>query len=134
MKQERSIGAVVFHDDEFLMLKYGLGHWGLVKGHVEEGESDEETIRRELEEETGITDAEIINGFEEEIHYFYKHEGRTISKTVTYLLIKVNSNEVRLSYEHTDYKWLPYEEALRLVTHASVKELIKKAMAFISSN
>ncbi len=134
MKYERSVGAVVFYDGEFLILKYGLGHWGLVKGNVEAGESEQDTVLRELKEETGITDAKIMPGFKETIHYYYTWEGERISKTVTYFLIKSETKNVTLSYEHDDYKWLPYEEAIKQVTHANVKKVLKKAKEYLSSH
>jgi bis(5'-nucleosidyl)-tetraphosphatase len=65
IKEEKSIAAVVYNQNEYLLLKYGLGHWEFVKGHIEKGETEKETIMRELEEETGITDASIIEGFKE---------------------------------------------------------------------
>ena len=46
MIKEYSVGAVVYNADQFLILKYGLRHWGLVKGHKEEGETDEENRGR----------------------------------------------------------------------------------------
>lgn len=127
MKNEYSIGAVVYNGNEFLILKYGMGHWGLVKGNVEKGEDKKETILRELEEETGIKDAEIMDNFEEKTEYYYTLKGEKIHKRVTYLLLSVNTKEVKLSYEHTDYKWLPFEEAIAQLDYDDVKKALTKA-------
>ena len=127
MRIERSIGAVVFNGKECLVLKYGMGHWGLVKGNVEKGENKHETILRELEEETGIKEAEIIGDFEEITEYYYSFKGEKIHKTVIYLLLKVNTKEVTLSYEHDDFKWLSFNDAINQVDFANVKNVIKKA-------
>ncbi len=132
MKYEKSVGAVVFKENKYLLLKYGMGHWGLVKGNVEKGESKEETIIRELYEETGIKDAEIIEGFNEAIDYYYTFKGERIHKFVNYLLIKSNEKKIKLSYEHDDYKWLSFDEAIEQVDFKNIKKVLKKAHQFIS--
>ncbi|MBD3312769.1 NUDIX domain-containing protein [archaeon] len=131
VKSEESVGAVVYHDDEFLLLEYGKGkHWGFVKGHIEGNETKKETILRELEEETGITDAEIINGFNESIGYYFKRR-ELVSKKVTYFLIKTGSKKVKISYEHSSFKWLPYEKALKKLSFENTKRLLRRAREFL---
>jgi 8-oxo-dGTP pyrophosphatase MutT (NUDIX family) len=133
MKNEYSIAAVVIHEKKFLLLKYELGHWGFVKGNKEKGETPEDTIMRELKEETGIKDAQIIENFEHKYDYYYKLKGNTIHKFVKCLLIKSKSKEIQLSYEHVDYEWLSFEEALKRLSHKNTKEILKKAKKFLSS-
>ena len=130
VKEEFSVAAVVYHEDEYLLLKYGLGHWEFVKGHKEENESDQQTILRELEEETGITDAAIINGFNEKYDYFFTFNSQRIHKDVRCYLIKSNTKDVKLSYEHEDYVWLPIREAINRVTFNNAKNLLRKADSF----
>lgn len=134
MKAEYSIGAVVFNANQFLLLKYGLGHWDLVKGHKEKGETDEETIFRELKEETGITKAQILKGFESSFSYYYKFKGNSFHKTVKCYLIKSNVKEIKLSYEHDDYIWLPYDEAIKKATHDGPKDMIRKAKKYLKNS
>ena len=46
MPFERSGGAILFHKEKgFLLLKYGWGHWGFVKGNIEEGGSVDLSVR-----------------------------------------------------------------------------------------
>jgi len=134
MPRERSCGAVVFRKNgsvEYLLLHYEAGHWDFVKGQVEEGETEEETARRELLEETGITDAQFIQDFREKISYFYRREGKTIYKEVIFLLVEAKWSEVTLSYEHIGYAWLPYEEALKRLTFKNAKDVLRKAHGFL---
>ncbi|MCK9277247.1 MAG: NUDIX domain-containing protein [Methanoculleus sp.] len=130
MAKERSYGAVVVRRDtdlQYLILQYGAGHWDLVKGHGMRGESEEETVLRELEEETGITRATFIPGFREEIHYFFQRRGHTVYKEVAYYLIETPEEAVTLSDEHVAYQWLPYDEALRAITFGNSKRVVGKA-------
>jgi len=130
MAKEKSYGAVVVRRDtvlQYLILQYGAGHWDLVKGHGIRGESEEETVLRELEEETGITRATFIPGFREEIHYFFQRRGHTVYKEVAYYLIETPEEAVTLSDEHVAYQWLPYDEALRAITFGNSKRVVGKA-------
>jgi len=130
---EKSCGAVIFKDGKYLLLKYGWGHWGFVKGHIEEGENIEETLFREAEEEAGIKrdDLILIDGFREKISYFYTKDGRRIYKEVIYLLAESKTFDVRLSYEHTAYEWLDYENALKKITYENDRSVLRKAHEFL---
>ena len=134
MKEEHSIAAVVYYEDQYLLLKYGLGHWGFVKGHKEKGETNEETILRELEEETGITDAIIIGDFKKDFDYYFKFKGDKIHKSVTCYLIESKTREVIISYEHENYIWLPIEKALKQATFDNSKNILRKAVAYRKGN
>ncbi|MFX0032094.1 MAG: bis(5'-nucleosyl)-tetraphosphatase [Candidatus Hodarchaeota archaeon] len=134
VKEEHSIAAIVYSNNEYLLLKYGLGHWEFVKGHKEANETDEETILRELKEETSITDAEIIKGFKEKYEYNFTFRNQKIHKLVSCYLIKSNTKKVKLSYEHDDFKWLPFHKAIKQLTFNNSKKLLKKAETFRTSS
>lgn len=135
MFQEKSCGAVVFikKDTEvnFLLLHYEAGHWDFVKGNVEPGESEKATVLRELQEETGIVDAQFIEGFKEKIEYFYRRQGATIHKQVIFFLIETHTEKVELSFEHVGYTWLDYEHAMEKLTFKSAKDVLQKAHEFL---
>jgi len=131
---ERSCGAVVFRQNgevEYLLLHYEAGHWDYVKGQVEPNEGEKDTVLRELKEETGITDARFVEGFREEISYFYRREGKTVYKQVVFFLIETKEGNVMLSYEHVGYQWLNYETAMEKLTFASAKKVLAKADGFL---
>ena len=71
------------------------GLYNGVGGHIERGEDILTAAQRELQEETGLEEVKLIEGFKEEIKYFFKWEGKTIFKTVTFYLIETKSKEVR---------------------------------------
>ena len=134
MPLEKSSGAIVFKREEgevyYLLLLYEWGHWGFPKGNIEEGESLEETARREIKEETGL-EVDFIEGFKEWIKYFYKIDDRNVFKIATYLLAEAKGKEVTLSHEHDDYEWLKFNEAVKRLNFDNAKEVLKKANNFL---
>lgn len=131
----RSAGAVVFRLNPkgqplYLLLHHTLGHWDFPKGTIEKGEKTEETIRREVGEESGITSVDFVPGFKETMHYFFQWEGKKVSKWVVYLLAQTKEEKVKLSFEHDDFAWLPFEEAYQRITFANSKEVLRKAHRF----
>lgn len=138
MPVEKSAGAVVFRKEGkiplYLLLRYEAGHWDFPKGNIEKGESIEETVRREIKEETGIEDVEFLEGFQTEIKYFYRSKGENIFKIVIFLLASTETDKVKISFEHLGYQWLPYEEALKEITFKNAKEILKKANNFLAEH
>ena len=135
MKKEISAGVVVFRRTEkgvlYLLLKYGWGHWGFIKGHIEPGEKDIDTVKREAFEEAGLSDLKFIFGFREKIEYEYFFRRERRHKTVYYYLAETKQENVRLSYEHKDYAWLPFEDALKRITYDNDREVLRKAHRYL---
>jgi 8-oxo-dGTP pyrophosphatase MutT (NUDIX family) len=145
MPKETSAGAVVFRKQNneiyYLLLHYEAGHWGFPKGHIEKGESEEKAARREVKEETGLEDIKIIKGFKEYIKYIFrdiyglkeeeKKKAPWIFKIVIYYLAETKTKEIKISFEHIGYEWLPYEEALKRLTFKNAKEILTKANKFL---
>jgi len=148
MPKEQSAGAIVFRKENdvnyYLLLHYGSGHWEFPKGHIEKGESEEETVRREIFEETGINDLKIIPGFKKYIKYFFRQykenvsdedrkKGKTpwIFKLVTFFVAETKQKEIKISSEHTGFLWLPIEQAIKKTTFKNSKKLLKEANDFI---
>lgn len=147
---EVSAGAVVFRCESdgtrrFLLLQYRHRHWDFPKGHVEAGETIEMAARRETEEETGLTGLRLVSGFHRKVHFFYtakgtererrRKEGRAllIFKTVHFFLAEsLETIPVRLSEEHLDGVWLPFERAIERATFDNAKSLLRLAQAVLS--
>ena len=135
MPKEKSCGAVVFiqHKEgiRYLLLHYEAGHWDFPKGHQEKNEKEEMTAAREIKEETGIEDIELVDGFREVMAYFYKRGGETIHKEVVFFLVQSATEKVTISKEHIGYGWLGYEHAFKRLTFNNSKELLRKANQFL---
>ncbi len=142
MPQERSFGSVIIRREEneiLYLLLYKKAHdhysemWDFPRGLIEKGEQPEETAKREIKEETGIIEIKFIEGFKEKIKWFYKKEGKTISKEAVYFLAETRTQEIKISNEHNNYKWCTYEEALKLITYKNTKNILEKAQNFLNS-
>ena len=137
MGTEKSAGIVLFRNDsdknEFLLLNYPQGHWDFVKGKIERNETSHETALRETKEETGITNIEFVDGFEESVEYDFRFKKEDIHKKVIFFLAKTNEKNIKLSHEHNDYLWLEYNDALKKTTFENAKNVLTKANEFLSS-
>jgi len=135
MREQKSTGIVLFRNDsgknEFLLLNYPQGHWDFIKGKVEEGETPHETALRETKEETGISDIEFIDGFEESVEYDFRFKNEDIHKKVIFFLAKTNEKKISLSHEHNDFVWLEYDNALKKTTFRNAKNVLSKANEFL---
>ena len=132
MKREKSCGAVIFRAENtgrnYLILTSTLGHTTLCKGHVEGGETEHETAVREIMEETGLT-VDFVDGFREVITYSPR-PGRM--KDVVFFLAQVSGGEpVCQPEEVAAIRFLPFGEALAALTHASDRDTLQKAHAFL---
>ena len=107
---EKSVGGVIFRRNGenimYLLLKYRSGHWDFPKGHVEADESEEETLRREVVEETGLSDLLIVPEFRAKKRYFYraKHDERIERKKAGRF---INIFKKVIFYFHNNRLYLP---------------------------
>ena len=133
----KSAGIVLFRNNsgknEFLLLNYPQGHWDFVKGKIEQNETSHETALRETKEETGITNIEFVDGFEESVEYDFRFKKEDIHKKVIFFLAKTDEKNIKLSHEHNDYLWLEYNDALKKTTFENAKNVLTKANEFLSS-
>jgi len=136
MSKEKSCGAVIFKKQKdgyfkYLLLHYEAGHWDFPKGNQEKNETEEQTVIREIKEETGIEGIEFVQEFKETINYFYKKGDETVYKEVVFYLVEASTEIVELSFEHIGYAWLSYENAYKKLTFNNSKELLRKANQFL---
>ena len=134
MKEEVSAGIILLNDinnRKFLLLNYPSKHWDFVKGKMEKDETHHETALRETKEETGISDVEFIEGFKEEIEYYFYADDQEIHKRVIFFLGKTKTIDIILSHEHLDFIWLDFSDALDKITYKNAKNLLKKSIEFL---
>jgi bis(5'-nucleosidyl)-tetraphosphatase len=135
MENEKSCGAVVFirkeKQIEFLIIQQNVNiYWGYPKGHVIEGESEEETAQREVKEETGL-EIEIQPRFRHRIEY--KPRPDIIKEVIFFLGEAKNKNVIVDKSEIQSYQWVTFQEGREKVTHDVSKALLEEAYRQIIS-
>ncbi len=135
MKQEKSCGAIVWRKNsnkiEFLLLKHKNGeHWAFPKGHVEKNETELETAKREILEETSLSPV-IDENFRESVSYSPK---KNVIKEVVYFSALCESGE--FSAQEIEIKkiiWADYDKALKKITFENDIKIFKKHFEFLKS-
>ena len=133
---ESSCGAVVFRDIKgevkYLLIKNRrAAHWGFPKGHIEQGETLEQTALREVLEETGLH-LNIIDGFS--CVSKYKIRDR-IDKMVTIFVGTTSDTSTVIQREEIeDFIWLTYDKAMNLLRFENDKNILESAYNFLNEN
>jgi 8-oxo-dGTP pyrophosphatase MutT (NUDIX family) len=134
--QEISAGGVVLRGEQVVVIvptrraPDGSRVLALPKGHVDPGENALQAAEREVREETGVS-VELIRELGE-VRYWYRRDGRTIPKAVTFYLFSYLSGDTA---DHDDEveeaRWIDLQEARTALTHAAEREMIERALAYL---
>ena len=135
--KEMSYGfVVVYHaedGDRFLVVRQHA-NWSLPKGHIEEGEDPLTCARRELFEETGITDIEIVPNISFYEEYMFDRNGVATKKENIYFLCFVKHEDTRPQEgEILECRFVSYEEAMDLFVFENPKRILAEAIKALKS-
>jgi len=131
MPIETSAGAVVFYRGE--QIEYLLlfsSYWGFPKGHIESGEDEHAAALREVREEAGL-DVTILDGFRQVDAYTFLKKGQPIDKRSVYFVAQATHRDARLSHEHSDMVWLPFDQALARLGYEGGRQILRQANEFL---
>lgn len=133
---ETSAGGVVVSNDRTMVAligrldRRGRLLWSLPKGHIEEGETPEQTAVREVSEETGIL-GDIIRPLGT-IDYWFVADRRRIHKTVHHFLMTERGGELSDDdVEVTEVAWVPIEELEERLAYADERRLVLRALELL---
>ncbi len=130
---ESSCGAVVFRniagETRYLLIKNKRSaNWGFPKGHIENGETKEETAKREVLEETGIR-IKIIPGFVSTSEYTIQGK---VEKSVSIFVASTSDTQTKIQQEEIeDYIWLNYAKAIKTLKFENDRSILEKANEFL---
>lgn len=109
----------------------GRTMWSLPKGHIETGETAEQTAIREVAEETGIQGTVVAPLGK--IDYWFVSEGRRIHKTVHHYLLRSIGGELSdEDYEVSEVAWVPLRDLPRKLTYSDERRLARMARGVIA--
>jgi 8-oxo-dGTP pyrophosphatase MutT (NUDIX family) len=112
------------------------GTWALPKGNIGPGESPEATAVREVTEETGLEG--VSHGKLGDVKYVYTRDGQRIFKVVSFYLVRYRRGRIddvpdAFRHEVAEARWLPLDDAPRLLAYGGEREMAQKALALLSA-
>lgn len=122
---------------EWLLLQKPNGRWEFPKGKVEPGEVPLDAAIREAQEEAGLSDLHVIEGFMHTIRYTYRDRWRrppemvTVDKTVVFYLAETHETTLRPSWEHRLARWMTTDEVWQALGYEDLRDLFRQAMAYL---
>jgi 8-oxo-dGTP pyrophosphatase MutT (NUDIX family) len=108
------------------------GVWALPKGNIDPGESPAETAVREVHEETGI-EGRLVEKLGDVRYVYTRRGGERIFKVVSFFLLRAGRGRIgeideSMRIEVAEARWLPLEDAPRLLAYGGEREMAAKAL------
>lgn len=137
MRTEKSCGAVVFRTKnerlQILLIRHvNGGHWAFPKGHVEKGETEEQTAKREILEETGLS-VILDNRYRQVVTYSPKKD---VVKDVVYFVALAPSEVKAVAQESeiSQVRWVDADKAVEYVSFDNDKKVLMGAIEHYLNN
>ena len=136
--REPTAGGVVFRHNEktgtieFLLIQDAKNRWTIPKGHIEEGEESKETAAREISEETGLQEMDVLSWLGK-INLRYRRVQSLVLMTTEIFLVRAKGDSDKLVPEDwmNDVKWLDSKDALDKIEYEDIGKLMLVALAKI---
>ena len=128
--REPTAGGVIFRRNkageiEILLIQDSKDRWTIPKGHIEEGETAQQTALREIHEEAGLADTKAL-GWLGKINFRYRRVNTLVLMTTQIYLVHAEKNSDKIKKEKwmNDIKWFSFNEALDKIEYEDIGKLI----------
>lgn len=132
--REPTAGGIVYRRNkkgevEILLIQDAKDRWTIPKGHIEEGETAQETALREIGEEAGIKESEAICWLGK-IHFRYRRVSTLVLMTTQIYLVKAlgDTDDIQKEEWMNGIKWFPFHDALDAIEYEDIGKLMLLAM------
>ncbi len=138
-EEDASFGIVpvYFSGKETLVfiLRHLSGYWGFPKGHPEANETELDTAKRELFEETHLQVDKVLSDKLLQEKYSFRVDGKTIHKTVSYFIASVTAMDTVIdTKEAREGKWVDINEAPMHLTFKEAQRICRESCQFLRVN
>ena len=127
-------GGIVFRRDanngvEILLIQDAKDRWTIPKGHIEEGETAQQTAKREIGEEAGLKQVDVL-GWLGKIHFRYRRIDKLvlISQQVYLMRVKTDGNEIQKEEWMNGIKWFSFYDAIDAIEYEDIGKLMLLGM------
>lgn len=129
--REPTSGGIVFRftedkkDIEILLIQDSKERWTIPKGHIEPGETAKITAQREIEEETGLKNINILVWLGK-IHFKYRRQDKLVLMTTQIYLAEALDDRETPTPEKwmKGIKWFSFTEALEAIEYDDIEKLM----------
>ncbi len=132
--REPTAGGVVFRRDEkggieILLIQDAKDRWTIPKGHIEEGETAQDTAKREIGEEAGLMDVDML-GWLGKIHFRYRRIDKLVLMTTQIYLVRAKGDTSAIQKEEwmNGIKWFKFNDALDAIEYEDIGKLMLLGM------
>lgn len=132
--REPTAGGIVYRRNkeggvEILLIQDAKDRWTIPKGHIEEGETAQQTAKREIGEEAGLKNVEVL-GWLGKIHFRYRRIDKLVLMTTQIYLVKAlgDTNDIQKEDWMNDIKWFSFHDALDEIEYEDIGKLMLLAM------
>lgn len=132
--REPTAGGIVFRRNknkevEILLIQDAKDRWTIPKGHIEDGETAQETARREIGEEAGLHEVDVLSWLGK-IHFRYRRVDRLVLMTTQIYLVRAKGDTDAIKKEDwmNGIKWFRFHDALDAIEYEDIGKLMLLAM------
>lgn len=133
--REPTAGGIVFrrskkgNDVEFLLIQDAKDRWTIPKGHIEEGEDSKTTAEREIGEETGLQEMQMLSWLGK-INFRYRRQTSLVLMTTEIFLARAVGDTDNIKPEDwmNGIKWWPSKDALEKIEYEDISKLMLVAL------
>ena len=132
--REPTAGGIVFRRDknekvEILLIQDAKDRWTIPKGHIEEGETAQQTAKREIGEDAGLAEVDVL-AWLGKIHFRYRRVDKLVLMTTQIYLVRAmgDTNAIKKEDWMNDIKWFSFRDALDVIEYEDIGKLMLLAM------